>query len=62
MADRTIKSKLITYSVDEILMAGGVDEFLRKKHINTPRRRISGTLTVSVDEAKRMLDQLRDQN
>ena len=61
MADRTIKSKLTSYSVDEILRAGGVDDFLQKKHINTSRRRISGTLTVSVEEAQRMLEQLRDQ-
>ena len=61
MVNRTIKSKLTTYSVDEMLNAGGVDAFLKKKRINTTRRRISGILTVSDEEAARMLRQLREQ-
>jgi hypothetical protein len=59
MSSRTVTSKLNIYPVDEILNAGGVDAFLKKKRINTTRRRISGTLTISVDETKRLLEQLR---
>lgn len=61
MTDRAIKSKLTAYSVDEILKAGGVDAFLKKKRINTTRRRISGILTVGAEETKQMLEQLKEQ-
>lgn len=58
MANRTVTSRLTVYSVDDILQAGGVDAFLKKKRINTTRRRISGLLSVSAAETKRLLDQL----
>ncbi len=61
MSNRTVTSKLNIYSVDEILKTGGVDAFLKKKRINTSRRRISGILTIGAVETKRLLDQLREQ-